>query len=792
MRKITLLKSLFVALTLSFFSFSVMGETYQLVTDVTSLSAGDKIVVTNGADKAMALYVSGNNCKTVDVMISNNEFTSSDENLGVITLEGSTGAWLFNTSAGYLYAAGGTGKNNHLKAQTNITNPSYWSVEIASDGKATVKTTDATVARNTMMYNSQSTLFSCYASGQSDIYFYKLKSSGEGGGEDVDPTPDPEEPEDPVVPEGPKVVTIAEFLAAEVNAEVWYELTGVITDIKNADYGNVTIKDETGSVYIYGLTKTQVSSNDKSFASLDLVVNDTVTLRTVRGEFKGEVQGGGTTTPAYYVSHKDYVAPDGGEDVEPEPDPNPDVDAKVEYVDEQGRTVYPFANVPGFAEWGTSYAEHVVEYNDATVTFESANKQQAGNMIDDIPVTKGNYVQLTLKDATKAITSVRLVCRQWGTKDQTITLNAGVSEAGLAATEVTSSNFVLETNELPTNSNVIRFTFSSAKNQIGIDSIYYTVGDKVAVAVEQPTVSIVGGEKYEAFDVELACATADAKVYYTLNGGEKTEYAAPIKISNDTELKAWAEKGEEKSAELVVNYTFPAEVADIAALIADETGKNVRIAATLTVIAQTEDAKYLWVTDATTSMLVFGYENPVLKAGDRLTGFVGKGSEFNGAKQITPAYFPEATAGTPVEPTVMALADVTATTVHQYIKLEGVTYTNATTLTAGDNTLAMYDRFGYTYAGEEGDKVDVIAIAGLYKEAVQVYPISIVLSESTESAVDEVVISNIYTQGGTIVVDSDVRIYTIAGQDVTDMNGNLVSGVYVVKTDNEAIKVVVK
>ena len=80
----------------------------------------------------------------------------------------------------------------------------------------------------------------------------------------------------------------------------------------------------------------------------------------------------------------------------------------------------------------------------------------------------------------------------------------------------------------------------------------------------------------------------------------------------------------------------------------------------------------------------------------------------------------------------------------------------------------------------------------MVKEAVQVYPISIVLSGSTESAVDEVVISNIYTQGGTIVVDSDVRIYTIAGQDVTDMNGNLVSGVYVVKTDNGAIKVVVK
>ena len=397
------------------------------------------------------------------------------------------------------------------------------------------------------------------------------------------------------------------------------------------------------------------------------------------------------------------------------------MEALVEYVDEQGRIVYPFANALGFNSWSNSYVEHVVEYNDATVTFEGASRQTG--TITNIPITKGKYVQLTLKDATKAITSVRLVCRQWTTKKQTITLNAGASEAGLAATAVTSSNFVLETNELPTNSTVIRFTFSSTSNQIGIDSIYYTVADKVAVAIEQPTVSVVGGEKYEAFDVELACATADAKVYYTLNGGEKTEYTAPIKISATTELKTWAELGENVSEAIVVNYTFPAEVADIAALIADETSKNVRIAATLTVIAQT--GKYLWVEDASMSMLVYGTAPTTYKNGDQLTGLVGNAVVYKGAKQITPAYFPEAVAGTPVEPTVMALVDVTAATVHQYIKLEGVTYTNDTTLTAGDNTLAMYDRFGYTYAGEEGDKVDVIAIAGLYKGAVQVYPISI-------------------------------------------------------------------
>ena len=104
-------------------------------------------------------------------------------------------------------------------------------------------------------------------------------------------------------PAEPVVATIAEFLAAEVNTTVMYKLTGKISDIANEEYGNFTLTDNTVSVYIYGLTKTQQSSNDKSFASLELKVGDVVTLVTVRGEHQGTAQGGGKDTPAYYVSH---------------------------------------------------------------------------------------------------------------------------------------------------------------------------------------------------------------------------------------------------------------------------------------------------------------------------------------------------------------------------------------------------------------------------------------------------------------------------------------------------------
>lgn len=117
-----------------------------------------------------------------------------------------------------------------------------------------------------------------------------------------------DEPDEPEVPAEPVVATVAEFLAAPVSTDVWYQLTGKIVSIANPTYGNITIEDETGDVYIYGLTATKVESNDQSFSSLGLEVNDVVTLVTLRGEHDGEPQGGGQT-PAYYVTHEDGEAP---------------------------------------------------------------------------------------------------------------------------------------------------------------------------------------------------------------------------------------------------------------------------------------------------------------------------------------------------------------------------------------------------------------------------------------------------------------------------------------------------
>ena len=186
--------------------------------------------------------------------------------------------------------------------------------------------------------------------------------------------------------------------------------------------------------------------------------------------------------------------------------------------------VYSLGEHADFASWESSYSLHTLDYPEAVVTFEKANKQPSGNAIVDIPVTKGNYVQLALKDASRSITAIKLVARQWNTKAQTITLNAGSSESNLSATSFTSQNFLLETTTLPENTSVVRFTFSSSSNQIGIESISFVLDGAVEVAVKAPIFSVAGGLQEKAFDLEITCPTDGADIYYTLNGGVETKY----------------------------------------------------------------------------------------------------------------------------------------------------------------------------------------------------------------------------------------------------------------------------
>ncbi len=129
---------------------------------------------------------------------------------------------------------------------------------------------------------------------------------GSTGGDDTPTQPDSYPTSEPTL----TPVTIAEFLAKPVSYNDWYQLTGKITQIEKATYGNIYIEDATGKAYIYGVTSKWIGAkNDQSFSSLNLNVGDVITIGTLRQAYNESPQGGGSWCAAWYISHEDGEAP---------------------------------------------------------------------------------------------------------------------------------------------------------------------------------------------------------------------------------------------------------------------------------------------------------------------------------------------------------------------------------------------------------------------------------------------------------------------------------------------------
>lgn len=123
--------------------------------------------------------------------------------------------------------------------------------------------------------------------------------------------------------------------------------------------------------------------------------------------------------------------------------------------------------------WDNSYSKHICTFDDATVTFASASKQTT--TITDCPVTKDGDVTVAFAENV-VVTNIKMVCKQWGTKTKTITLNTSLDGTHFTNTNVTSTNFTIESG-LESGVKAVKFTFSSPKNQVGIQEIVLTVDE---------------------------------------------------------------------------------------------------------------------------------------------------------------------------------------------------------------------------------------------------------------------------------------------------------------------------
>lgn len=118
-----------------------------------------------------------------------------------------------------------------------------------------------------------------------------IADGGSGGGE----TPD--------TPAGEvKTATVAEFLAAAESTDVWYQLTGTISNLKDGDqYGNFDLTDATGSVYVYGVLSEKGGAKklfQELVAAKGIKNGSTITIIGNRGSYNGKIE----VTNAYFVS----------------------------------------------------------------------------------------------------------------------------------------------------------------------------------------------------------------------------------------------------------------------------------------------------------------------------------------------------------------------------------------------------------------------------------------------------------------------------------------------------------
>ena len=150
-------------------------NTYVLVTDASSLKDGDQIIIVSRENMYYMTTTQNTNNRGADSRGFDNDKTSitfSNNNVQVMTLEGETGAWYFNTGSGYLCAASNTG--NALKTKVTKDDNAKATISI-SGGNATI-TFQGTYTCRVLRY-STSKFFSCYSSSSSvdDVQIFKKK-----------------------------------------------------------------------------------------------------------------------------------------------------------------------------------------------------------------------------------------------------------------------------------------------------------------------------------------------------------------------------------------------------------------------------------------------------------------------------------------------------------------------------------------------------------------------------------------------------------------------------------------
>lgn len=376
----------------------------------------------------------------------------------------------------------------------------------------------------------------------------------------------------------------------------------------------------------------------------------------------------------------------------------------------------------------------------------------------------------------------------------------------------------------------VTFTVNATTGNRRIKAITVTYDENAAVKTPtiEGTTPFIG-----TTTVTLGCATADAKIFYTLDGSEpttaSTEYTAPFSLDATATVKAIAAKGSDVSSVATKEFVAIPVVADLATLNKLPSGSQFAYSGDAIVVAN-PDSRYLYIKDATGYSLIYNAPETLnFEVGQHITpNWTGSVSIYNNLFEIVPSS--ELTAVADVKDEVLydkaTAADVTVDNANKVVVLKGVTYTAPAegsknfSITADDTTIAGYNQFGITIEDPtEDDTYEILGVISRYKDNAQFLPIVITrtakavslnvqvatgsdIPEAIETAKAKVeaagntinditvILSNggHYTANSTIIVPGRFSINCPDGTATIDASANEGAFLALSDTPNEAIK----
>lgn len=406
-----------------------------------------------------------------------------------LTLGGdATNGWTFSYVDGsttYYLDPTSTTSNNYLKRSTSVTDYGKFTISF-SDGAAVI-TSKGKSSRNIIRYNSSSSCYSCYSSGQSAVYLYKKASSG---------------PTDATWSVEPASVTVKEGKSATATITTNYD--GTLSVVSNAT-GTATASIEGKTITVSGVAE----------GSTTLLVTGAATSNYNAISKTIDVIVTANNRPAGEVFYESFDTNDGtgGNDSKWSGNiaSNNIKEDNDGWVFENGYGANECAKFGTGSKLGTAQTPAVSGTGNFTLTFKAAAWNGG---------SESTTLKLSATNATLSEYSVTLTKGAWDT------YNVNITDATTGFT--------------------INFEGNAASNSRFFLDEVSIVSAGPAGSCATPTFSQEGGSYCGTQSVTISCTTDGASIYYTTDGttptSSSTLYSSAISVSADMTIKAIAVK----------------------------------------------------------------------------------------------------------------------------------------------------------------------------------------------------------------------------------------------------------